>query len=297
MDNRKLYEKTIRNMADSLKVTVDDLRCAHGIHEGLFKAKYQNMIKFAIMFENSPRWGTTDPVDMIENVMPFWMENYFKKENYLVIDNKPVLFVFNQARLANECFKSIESQRKTFDKCREYAKAHGLKIVEWYIDDGVSGRKLIRRRPELQRMIQDAEKGQFDRIIFIKLDRFFRSVAEYHECMKRIAPVIWTATEEEYDLSTANGRMLVNMKLTIGEMEADVGKIASFKMLLGKVGGGEDLKGKCFLMVGALQNEVTVLGIYAHVNDLAVEECNLAYRNFKFLFLYYFFSYLGLYFV
>ena len=72
-------------------------------------------------------------------------------------------------------------------------------------------------------MIQDAEKGLFDRIIFIKLDRFFRSVAEYHECMKRIAPVIWTATEEKYDLSTAQGRMLVNFKLTIAEMEADTG--------------------------------------------------------------------------
>jgi len=46
-------------------------------------------------------------------------------------------------------------------------------------------------------------------------------VAEYHECMKRIAPVLWSTTEEDYDLTTANGRMLVNMKLTIAELEAD----------------------------------------------------------------------------
>ncbi len=115
---------------------------------------------------------------------------------------------------------SLDAQRM---KLIAYAKAHGLKIVGWYVDEGVSGRKLIRKRPELQRMIEDAEKGNFERIIFIKLDRFFRSVAEYHECMKRIAPVVWTTTEEEYDLSTANGRMLVNMKLTIAEMEADQG--------------------------------------------------------------------------
>ena len=107
-------------------------------------------------------------------------------------------------------------------KLEQYAKAHNMKIVEWYRDEGVSGRKLIKNRPELQRMIQDAENGKFDRIIFIKLDRFFRSVAEYHECMKRMSPVLWTATEEEYDLTTANGRMLVNMKLTIAEMEADM---------------------------------------------------------------------------
>lgn len=113
---------------------------------------------------------------------------------------------------------SLDAQKM---KLTEYAEKNGMKIVEWYVDEGVSGRKLIRNRPELQRMIHDAESGKFDRIIFIKLDRFFRSVAEYHECMKRISPVIWSTTEEEYDLTTANGRMLVNMKLTIAEMEAD----------------------------------------------------------------------------
>ena len=113
---------------------------------------------------------------------------------------------------------SLDAQKM---KITEYAEEHNMRIVEWYVDEGVSGRKLIRKRPELQRMIQDAEQGKFSRILFIKLDRFFRSVAEYHECMKRIAPVVWTTTEEKYDLSTAQGRMLVNMKLTIAEMEAD----------------------------------------------------------------------------
>ena len=115
---------------------------------------------------------------------------------------------------------SLDAQKM---KLTEYAEQHNMKIVEWYVDEGVSGRKPIKNRPELQRMIQDAEQKKFDRIIFIKLDRFFRSVAEYHECMKRIAPIVWTTTEEKYDLSTAQGRMLVNMKLTIAEMEADQG--------------------------------------------------------------------------
>ena len=108
-------------------------------------------------------------------------------------------------------------------KLTEYAKAHNMKIVEWYKDEGVSGRKLIKKRPELQRMIEDAENRKFKRIIFIKLDRFFRSVAEYHECMKRLQTggVIWTATEEKYDLSTASGEAFVNMKLTMAQFEAD----------------------------------------------------------------------------
>lgn len=115
---------------------------------------------------------------------------------------------------------SLEAQERAL---QEYAEKNGLKIVEWYKDEGVSARKLIKKRKELQRMIHDAQKGKFRRIIFIKLDRYFRSVAEYHECQKLldVAGVTWTATEEKYDLSTANGRAFVNMKLTIAELEAD----------------------------------------------------------------------------
>ena len=72
---------------------------------------------------------------------------------------------------------SIDAQKQ---KLTEYAENHNMKIVDWYIDEGVSGAKPIAKRPELQRMVEDAERGRFKRIIFIKLDRFFRSVAEYH---------------------------------------------------------------------------------------------------------------------
>ena len=113
---------------------------------------------------------------------------------------------------------SLDAQQM---KLQEYADKNNMKIVEWYMDKGVSGRKPIKKRPELQRMMLDAQKGLFSRIIMIKIDRFFRSVAEYHEFMKKITPVVWTATEEKYDLTTANGRMFVNMKLTIAELEAD----------------------------------------------------------------------------
>lgn len=107
-------------------VTVDDLRCGHGIHEALFNAKYGSLMKFAIMFEASVRWGGTDEQDMVKNLMPFWMETYFKRGNYLVIDNKPVLFVFQPTRLEEESFQSAESQKRTFDACREYAKSFGF---------------------------------------------------------------------------------------------------------------------------------------------------------------------------
>ncbi|MBQ3079481.1 MAG: glycoside hydrolase family 99-like domain-containing protein [Clostridia bacterium] len=106
-------------------VTVSDLRCGHGLHEALFNARYQSMMKFAIMFENGGRWGNTDKRDMVENLMPFWTEEYFKRENYLLLDNKPVLFVCGKSHL-DAAFASVEEQRAVFDACREYAKKAGF---------------------------------------------------------------------------------------------------------------------------------------------------------------------------
>ena len=115
---------------------------------------------------------------------------------------------------------SLDAQREALIR---YAEANNLKIVDWYEDEGVSGRKLIRRRPALQRMLNDAKTGKFKRIIFIKLDRYFRSVAEYYECQKILEAnnVVWTATEEKFDLTTANGRYWVTQKLAMAEYEAD----------------------------------------------------------------------------
>lgn len=145
---------------------------------------------------------------------------------------------------------SLDAQR---DALLRYAEKHGLKIVEWYEDEGVSGRKLIRRRPALQRMLNDAKAGKFDRIIFIKLDRYFRSVAEYYECQKILEAnkVTWTATEEKYDLTTANGRYWVTQKLAMAEYEADqtgerINLVNEYKIRTGQPLNGAQNQGLAF---------------------------------------------------
>lgn len=110
---------------------------------------------------------------------------------------------------------------------QEYAKKHGANLDRIYIDEGISGTKPIAKRPALQEMIHDAQRKPtpFTKIIFIKLDRYFRSVAEYHECQKILESVgvEWEATQEEYSTATANGRLMINLRLAIAEAEAATG--------------------------------------------------------------------------
>ena len=75
---------------------------SHAIHDGLFKARYRDRIKFCIMWTNTHYSGIASLDDLMENLLPFWMENYFKRSNYLIIDNKPLLAVYDIRRLIKD---------------------------------------------------------------------------------------------------------------------------------------------------------------------------------------------------
>lgn len=70
--------------------------------------------------------------------------------------------------------QSIEGQVRD---CQEYAKKHGLDIIHIYADHHISG-KSSENRAELQRMLRDAEKKQFDFVICWKVDRLGRNREE-----------------------------------------------------------------------------------------------------------------------
>ena len=123
-----------RQQSMNRKITVDDLRLGHGIHEGLFRARYKNLIKFAIMFEAQERWGNTNPKDFEENLLPFWMEQYFTKENYLVIDNKPVVYVYDYQNRVRDGFGGPEAQAEAFAKAQDYAKKFGFAGINFQVE-------------------------------------------------------------------------------------------------------------------------------------------------------------------
>lgn len=115
---------------------------------------------------------------------------------------------------------SLGEQERSLE---EYTKAHNLKIVDKYIDAGISARKRYTKRPELLRLLDDVKAGKIDTILFIKLDRWFRNVADYYEVQRILdeSKVSWRATQEDYETVTASGRFKVNIMLSVAQDEAD----------------------------------------------------------------------------
>ena len=114
----------------------------------------------------------------------------------------------------------IEAQTKALEM---WARANGHKVVDTYVDAGISARKPDMKRPELQRLLADAQAGKGELIVFTKLDRWFRNIAEYYKVQEILEKchIDWRTIHEDYDTSTASGRLKINIMLSVAQDEAD----------------------------------------------------------------------------
>lgn len=92
-----------------------------------------------------------------------------------------------------------------------------------YIDAGISARKPATKRPALQRLLADIQAGKGDLVVFTKLDRWVRNVAWYYKVQEILEKyhVDWRTIHEDYDTSTASGRLKINIMLSVAQDEAD----------------------------------------------------------------------------
>ena len=115
---------------------------------------------------------------------------------------------------------SLQAQE---DALVDFANKNNMKIVGIYRDEGHSARKPVLKRPVMLELLEDVKAEKFDRILFIKLDRWFRNVSEYHATQAILDKhnVTWQAILEDYQTVTADGRLKVNIMLSVAENEAD----------------------------------------------------------------------------
>lgn len=117
---------------------------------------------------------------------------------------------------------SLESQEAAI---RAWCDRNGYKLVDLYIDRGITARKKLQNRKEFCRMMQDVQAHRINHILVLRLDRFFRNTYDYHRMMKEyLEPngCEWSAINEDYDTTTTNGRLMINLRLAIAEQECDI---------------------------------------------------------------------------
>ncbi len=115
---------------------------------------------------------------------------------------------------------SLDAQKQALT---EYALSHGYQIVGYYSDEGITARKKMQNRKELQRLLNDVRAGRIDLILVTKLDRWFRNIKDYHntQAVLEAHGCNWKTIFEEYDTTTSNGRFAINIMLSVNENECD----------------------------------------------------------------------------
>ena len=105
---------------------------------------------------------------------------------------------------------------------RQYASARGWKVFGEYVDKGESGAK--DRRPQLNRLMEDARKRKIDGILVWRLDRLGRSLKHLILTLDELQSlgVGFISYSENLDLTSSTGRLMFQLLGAFAEFERNL---------------------------------------------------------------------------
>ena len=105
---------------------------------------------------------------------------------------------------------------------RDYCKAMGWEIHREYVDHAPANDQA--HRIAWRELLDDAAKHRFQAVLVFKLDRAFRSVKHMHDTLAawEVVGVAFKSVREQFDTSTALGRLLLNLLASLAEFELEL---------------------------------------------------------------------------
>ena len=102
---------------------------------------------------------------------------------------------------------------------RQFAAQRGLQIVQEYVDHGFSGMRA--RRPELDRMMEDARRHKFDVLMVWACDRLARSTRHLLQTLDELSGfgIQFLSQREAIDTEGPLGRAIIVIVSAMAELE------------------------------------------------------------------------------
>ncbi|MGC4019143.1 MAG: recombinase family protein [Muricomes sp.] len=117
--------------------------------------------------------------------------------------------------------KSLEAQKEYLTS---YAKNHNMVVAGIYSDEGKTARKELKKRKAIHTLLQDVQRDKIDIILFWRIDRWFRNLSDFYKVQDVLDAhgVRWiSASEPGINMETRDGRLQLNVVLSIGQNEVD----------------------------------------------------------------------------
>jgi DNA invertase Pin-like site-specific DNA recombinase len=115
--------------------------------------------------------------------------------------------------------KNSQDPEMQLAELREYVRNRKWKIAGEYVDKGISGAS--DSRPELNRLMADANRRRFDVVVVWKFDRFARSVSHLLRALEtfRALGIEFVSLSENIDTSTPAGKTVFTVLASVAELE------------------------------------------------------------------------------
>lgn len=106
-------------------------------------------------------------------------------------------------------------------KVRQYCDLYGHDLAEVVVDAGQSAKSLD--RPGLSRVLAALDKGGLEGVVILKLDRLTRSVRDLGYLLETyFTKNALLSVMEHTDTSTAGGRFVLNLLISVSQWEREV---------------------------------------------------------------------------
>lgn len=105
---------------------------------------------------------------------------------------------------------------------RDFCAAQGCEVYREYVDQASA--LDIAHRTAWRQLLDDAARRKFSAVIVFKLDRAFRSVKHMHDTLHtwEALGIGFTCIRDQFDTSTAIGRLLLNLLASLAEFELEL---------------------------------------------------------------------------
>ena len=174
--------------------------------------------------------------------------------------------------------KSLEAQK---DYLWQYAASHNMTIAGVYADEGKTARKELKKRKAIHSLLADVKAGKIDVILFWRLDRWFRNMSDFYKVQEILDEhgVYWiSASEPGINMETRDGRLQLNVVLSIGQNEVDTTSERIKFVNEASIRQGKLIFGNANMPIGYMAAEVE--GVKRMVKNPEQEDLVLAFFQF-----------------
>ena len=105
---------------------------------------------------------------------------------------------------------------------RDFIESQGWEVYKIYVD--MAPANDLAHRIAWRQLLDDAAKRRFSVVLVFKLNRAFRSVKHMHDTLAawEMVGVSFKSLREQFDTSTALGRLLLNLLAALAEFELEL---------------------------------------------------------------------------